>query len=33
MFSENYLDMIDIVVQVLCLLSEEWLLLMYMLGE
>ncbi len=33
MFSTNSLDMIDIVVQVVCLLRAEWLLLMYMLGE
>ncbi len=27
------LDMIDIVVQVVCLLRAEWILLMYILGE
>ncbi len=31
--SSNSLDMIDIVVQVVCLLRAEWILLMYVLGE
>ncbi len=33
MFSANSLDMIDIVVQVVCLLRAEWIGLMYVLGE
>ncbi len=33
MFSTNSLDMIDIVVQVICLLRAQWILIMYVLGE
>ncbi len=33
MFFTNSLDMIDIVVQVVCLLRAEWIVLMYMLEE
>ncbi len=32
-FSANSLDMIDIVLQVVCLSRAEWILLMYVLGE
>ncbi len=31
MFLANSLDMIDIVMQVVCLLRAEWIVLMYML--
>ncbi len=31
MFSTNFLDMIDSIVHVVCLLRAEWILLMYML--
>ncbi len=33
MFSTNSLGMIDIVVQVVCLLRAEWILLTYVLGR
>ncbi len=33
MFFANYLDMIDIVVQMVCLLRAEWVVLIYVLEE
>ncbi len=33
MFFANSLDMIDIVVQEVCLLRAEWIVLMYVLDE